>query len=1047
MGGYGQGGFGIGGFGIGATTTTTTLAPGTFGAGVTSGGLRGMPAHAIEMQDERTFAEHIKDYRDELTQKASDVAEVEKKAQIIFSQQKHAQINQGGHLASHIVSDQDLSSKISLQDYINEIKAAKGPYSDLRTAVSVALGKTIVRKWNNEAAYKKEVINGLDYTSVTNQLIINKNFTRAKEISNTVVPVLTQETQPTDLVVVTSRFYPGVTNTSSTSNGWQLFDQNPATLFSIPNYSGDYSASGWVQIKLNTTKKIVFYKVTPKSNSNWSSDGITYRNFLEDPSSWLLQGSQDGTTWVTVDSRSISFVRTPNLPDYSVTFPVESPGFYQYYRIFFTGSGRWGITVQSLDLYEYYINSQGRMIDRTLTYPFTQTSSSEDKWIINNGKLELKPYPDGNYPKTGVYLSEKLQVPANKFGDGAIGRFDWTQAGTNVAVQIRSEKAPSGLENVAIGKTVTTNFTPAASSSATVEQMVDGVVSNQKALVYTLGESGATSDNDYPYIKVDLGKVYRLNSIKVFHQYPNSGVLYYDSVLEVSEDGILWEAVFATGRYDGSPLVYPETSSGKTHLLAAKKVRYIRDKIRGYSSGSSSASVENYYGQAIRGAWLGIQAFPLSFDELDWDQIKRGQDLYNSSNHQGNDWFQYKVIIEGQNPLIKEYSEAVTLETESGININTNTKEINPGRTSGTWISKPYTIDKDFVRVKKIQTVSTGNITWTYRVGIQSATGILWEDWKVIPVSGNVDGLNKVSYNLLQLKAEMQRLNSSDPSPTILSAQVTYNATVYMVTPSVSNIRMNNYVKTFAGTGQFQIVMDTQSTGTIFKRIKWNEVLPFQTGVSVQARASDTFPFDDQTQSFEIVRTSGNGIQQIGRYVDVRFTLSSFSGEYSSRIYNLEVEYELYKNFEANRNISELLQDSIKTSFELKRKTLFNEQKFFKMFTDAFEDTSGIGPGSYNYSYDQNQKYVYSPGYQAVLITDTLPISGMLTKFLASIASESGPDGLIRMEYSFNNGASWNELNTFDLKISLENPVENPQLKLKFLIYGTAKLYGWAFAY
>jgi hypothetical protein len=1045
MGGYGSGGFGLGGFGVGATTTTTTLAPGTFGAGVVSGGLKKMPAHAVQMQDERTFADHIRDYRAELNQKTLDVSEVEKQAQILFSQQKHAAVNQGGHLASHIVSEQDLSSTISLQDYINEVKAAKGPYSDLRTAVSVALGKTIVRKWNNEAAYKKEIITGLDYKSDLNKLILSKTFVKAKEISNTVVPVLTQQTESTDPVVVTSKFYnsPAVL---PTSYGWQLFDGDPNTIFSIPNSGADYTATGWVQVKLPEVKKVVYYKITPYGSTSWSYQGYYGRYYLEDPSSWVLQGSQDGVNWTNLDSRSISFDRNPGLADYSKLLYVDSPGYYRYYRLNLTGPGAWGTSIKNIELYEYYVNSAGKNIDRNLVYDFADPDSSS-KWILNNGRLEIKPYPDGNYPRTAIYLSEKLQAPGNKFGDGAIGRFNWDQTGSNVAFQVRSEKAPSGSENIAVGKTVTSNFTRAASSTATFEKLTDGSISNLETVNYNLTESGATSDGDYPWVQVDLGKVFRLNSIKVFHYYPNSGVLYYDSILETSEDGVNWQAVFASGRHGESPLTYAESSQGKTHSLNARRVRYVREKIRGYSSGNSSNTTQNFYNQAIEARWAEIQVYPLSFDELDWDQIKRGQDLYTSSNHQGNDWFQYKIILEGQNPLTKEYSESITLDTESSTNLNINTKELNYNKTSGEWISKPYTIDKDFVKLKRLNLSYTGSINWTYRTGIMSATGILWDDWKTVPSSGNVEAFNKLSYNIVQLKANMQRLTVLDPSPTITSAQATYNATVYAVTPSVRNVRMNNYIQTFQGSGQIQIVLDTQSTGTVFKRIKWNQILPWDTGISVQARASDTYPFDEQNQSFEIIRTAGEGINQIGRYVDVRFVLSSFSGDYTSKIYNLEIEYELYKNYESNRNIQELFQDTIKTNFELKRKTLYNEQKLYRMFTDVFEDTSGIGPGSYNYSYNGVAKYIYSPRYEATLVTPLLPVNGLINNFISSISYDPGSDGLIRMEYSFDNGTSWNKVNSFDLKISLDTPVENPQLKLKFLIYGTAKLYGWVFAY
>ena len=84
---------------------------------------------------------------------------------------------------------------------------------------------------------------------------------------------------------------------------------------------------------------------------------------------------------------------------------------------------------------------------------------------------------------------------------------------------------------------------------------------------------GAAQVNGYAQIEIDLGQVYDIDSVKVYHYY-SDGRTYYSPVTEISWDGVNWITIS-----DG--VQYAETSSGKTWTNIPK---LITDKYLLYST-------------------------------------------------------------------------------------------------------------------------------------------------------------------------------------------------------------------------------------------------------------------------------------------------------------------------------------------------------------------------------------------------------------------------------------------------------------------------------
>lgn len=118
------------------------------------------------------------------------------------------------------------------------------------------------------------------------------------------------------------------TVTSSTvltaENLAKLTDNDPNTVFT----PAGFTSGTWIKFEMPQSFKITGYSLTA-SNSVESA-----------PKSWILEGSQDGTTWSIIDSRSnITFSQAKQTNSYQLSFPGdrETISSYKYIRITFSG--------------------------------------------------------------------------------------------------------------------------------------------------------------------------------------------------------------------------------------------------------------------------------------------------------------------------------------------------------------------------------------------------------------------------------------------------------------------------------------------------------------------------------------------------------------------------------------------------------------------------------------------------------------------------------------------------------------------------------------
>ncbi len=129
------------------------------------------------------------------------------------------------------------------------------------------------------------------------------------------IPVMTSNTAPSGVASASESWSGGATP-------WSVF--NPSTEGWFTNGS---ALPQWIQYQFAVPITIVQYCIVP-----WSYDTFPSRS----PTSWVLAGSNDGSTWTTLDTQTSYTSWTRYVPS---TFPVVGASAYSYYRLTMSANG------------------------------------------------------------------------------------------------------------------------------------------------------------------------------------------------------------------------------------------------------------------------------------------------------------------------------------------------------------------------------------------------------------------------------------------------------------------------------------------------------------------------------------------------------------------------------------------------------------------------------------------------------------------------------------------------------------------------------------
>lgn len=163
--------------------------------------------------------------------------------------------------------------------------------------------------WNTGAAHKSTLTGNVTLA-----------FTGGPTFGDTIVPTMTGYTAPSGIVTESSSYM---------DVAWQVFDASSSSQWFVAAYPC------WVGYQFTTPKTIRGYAILPGSSRF--------------PKTWTLAGSNNGTDWTTVDSRTNVTLSA----DTMAYFVASAPASYLYYRLTVTvGTDDTYLCIKTLRLIE-----------------------------------------------------------------------------------------------------------------------------------------------------------------------------------------------------------------------------------------------------------------------------------------------------------------------------------------------------------------------------------------------------------------------------------------------------------------------------------------------------------------------------------------------------------------------------------------------------------------------------------------------------------------------------------------------------------------------
>jgi hypothetical protein len=203
---------------------------------------------------------------------------------------------------------------------------------------------------------------------------------------------------------------------SATEGSAKAFDTDPGS-----KWYGYNAPTGWLQYDFGSSNAQVVKRYTINV-----ADVAT-----RDPKNWNFLGSQDGSTWTTLDSQSNqAFSVRMQIKTYNIANTTA----YRYYRLDVTANnGATGLAISELGLwsdtgrtipdgtYRVVSRKSNKVID--LVNGGTADGTDAIQWGWNGGddqKWDLSHLGNGQYKLTGVASSKLLEVTGASTSNGAV---------------------------------------------------------------------------------------------------------------------------------------------------------------------------------------------------------------------------------------------------------------------------------------------------------------------------------------------------------------------------------------------------------------------------------------------------------------------------------------------------------------------------------------------------------------------------------------------------------------------------------------------------
>ncbi|MDO5664762.1 MAG: discoidin domain-containing protein [Bacteroidia bacterium] len=309
-------------------------------------------------------------------------------------------------------------------------------------------------------------------------------------------------------------------NSAANEGKDKAFDNNTSTKWL------DFSSSSWIQYQFANNNAYAISEYTITSANDYPT---------RDPKAWVLKGSNDGSNWTTLDTRSnVSFTSRFQ----KLTFTFSNTTAYKYYRFDnITNGGASEIQLAEIELIEYAA-APAAPGAATLPNPASGTTGVSPAnpaltWTAGNNATSHDVYFGTSNPPTliGNQASTSYSpgnLSANTTYYWQINEKNSTGTTTGTVWNFTTGNVQLVSQNVALGKTATASSVESG-TSFTANLAVDGVGSTRWASGYTNAQ----------WISIDLQNTYTINRVVLKWE----AAYGKDFRIEISSNGTTWTTV------------------------------------------------------------------------------------------------------------------------------------------------------------------------------------------------------------------------------------------------------------------------------------------------------------------------------------------------------------------------------------------------------------------------------------------------------------------------------------------------------------------------
>ena len=276
-------------------------------------------------------------------------------------------------------------------------------------------------RWTETGYHNSGVSNG-----ATDTYIMSPWATGTNQVN--LIPTMTSNTTPSGVASASTAY---VTTPAYSAFGIAYFTGGGVDATTNGWVSDGSALPQWLQYQFTAAQTISQYSITPSAEDTapWSNNHFPSRS----PSTWQLQGSNDGSSWTTLDTHTGYASWVYGTP---VKFSL-TPATYRYFRLYVTANGGdthvgvANLSFQDLDLAQGHIfgvnlnlsvrkdDVGNRLVQSVLRTPTADTHGNQEWYGADYGLFGQYTFYEGgmfdNNPSTGLPW-ELVDLNITEFG-------------------------------------------------------------------------------------------------------------------------------------------------------------------------------------------------------------------------------------------------------------------------------------------------------------------------------------------------------------------------------------------------------------------------------------------------------------------------------------------------------------------------------------------------------------------------------------------------------------------------------------------------------